>query len=357
MKIIHCSDLHLDSALGSNLSPEMARERNAELCATFGRMVRFAVRQQVRAVLIAGDLFDTDQVSGRTADYVLDQIRNAPAVTFFYIRGNHDECRHPFVGQKLPENLITFGSSWESHRCDDVVITAMEPDEKGWYEMYDQLKLHEEDTNIVMLHGQIATQAGAERIALPMLRGRHIQYLALGHLHAYQQTPLDADGVCCYCGCLEGRGFDECGEKGFVLLEICGKTIHSRLIPFASRTLHEIQVDITDTETVTQILGRLHQAAIGVAREDMVKFVLEGSYTPDTQKDTSFLQKILEEDFWTVKVRDESRLRIDPESYRYDASLKGAFVRLVLDSGCSAERKEQIITCGIRALSGEGVVL
>ena len=83
MKIIHCSDLHLDSALGSNLSPEKARERNAELCATFGRMVRFAVRQQVRAVLIAGDLFDTAQVSSRTADYVLDQIRKAPDVTFF----------------------------------------------------------------------------------------------------------------------------------------------------------------------------------------------------------------------------------------------------------------------------------
>ena len=357
MKIIHCSDLHLDSALGSNLSPEKARDRKAELCATFGRMVRFAVRQQVRAVLIAGDLFDTDQVSSRTADYVIDQIRNAPAVTFFYIRGNHDECRHPFAGLKLPENLITFGRSWESHRCDDVVITAMEPDEAGWYEMYDHLKLHEGDTNIVMLHGQTGTQPGVEQIALPMLRGRHIHYLALGHLHAYQQIPLDADGTCCYSGCLEGRGFDECGEKGFVLLDISGKTIRSRLIPFASRTLHEISVDITGAETVTQILACLHRASAGVALEDMVKFVLEGSYTSYTQKDVFFLQKMLEEDFWAVKIRDESRLRIDPESYRYDASLKGAFIRLVLDSDCSAERKERIITCGIRALSGEGVEL
>ena len=35
MKLIHCSDLHLDSALGSNFTPEKAQQRNAELCAAF----------------------------------------------------------------------------------------------------------------------------------------------------------------------------------------------------------------------------------------------------------------------------------------------------------------------------------
>ena len=101
----------------------------------------------------------------------------------------------------------------------------------------------------------------------------------------------------------------------------------------------------------------MQQAAAGIAPEDMVKFILEGSYSPDNLKDLSFLQKMLEEDFWAVKVRDESRLYIDPESYRYDTSLKGAFIRLVLDSDCGEDRKEQIITYGIRALSGEGVEL
>ena len=53
MKLIHCSDLHLDSALGSNFTPEKAQQRNAELCAAFARMVQFAVREQVQAVLKA----------------------------------------------------------------------------------------------------------------------------------------------------------------------------------------------------------------------------------------------------------------------------------------------------------------
>ena len=125
MKIIHCSDIHLDSALGRNFSAAQARERNAELCATFERLVSFAVREQVSAVLIAGDLFDSGYVSSQTAHYVLEQIRSAENVTFFYIRGNHDECRDAFSGCSMPENLKTFGNQWESYRCGDAVITAM----------------------------------------------------------------------------------------------------------------------------------------------------------------------------------------------------------------------------------------
>lgn len=357
MKIIHCGDLHLDSALVANLTPEKAKERNAELCAAFGRMVRYAVREGVQAVLIAGDLFDSAYVSGRTVDYLLEQLHSAPDVTFFCIRGNHDEYHPSFAGRKLPENLQTFGPEWESHRCGDVVITAMEPEGSGWLTLYEELKLNPQDLNIVMLHGQISTQPGMEQIALPLLRGKHIQYLALGHLHTYQKAPLDLDGEYCYCGCMEGRGFDECGEKGFVLLETCGGRICSRFVPFAARQLHEVAVDITGAETVTQILHRVETAADGIPQEDLVKFLLQGVYTTQTQKDPVFWQKMLASRFWFVKIKDESRLQIDQEDYAHDASLKGEFVRLVLSSDRDEAEKAQIINCGIRALGGEEVAL
>lgn len=357
MKIIHCSDLHLDSALGSHLPPEKAKERNAELCATFGRMVRFAMREQVGAVLIAGDLFDSSCISAQTVDYVLQQIHGAANVIFFCIRGNHDEDRDCFAGMELPENLVTFGKHWKSHRCGDVVITAMEPDDAGWQEMYGELHLLAENINIVILHGQIAAQPGREQIALPLLRGKHIRYLALGHLHSYRKEPLDPDGEYCYCGCLEGRGFDECGEKGFVLLEVEGSRLRSRFVPFAKRKLCEIAVDISGAETVTRILSRMEQAAAGIGPDDMVKFILRGNYTLQTQKDMVFLRKMMEQRFYFVKIKDESRLQIDCESYQHDASLKGEFIRLVMEQARSDGEKERIITCGIRALMDEEVAL
>mgnify|MGYP003299315602 CR=1 FL=1 len=172
MKLIHCSDLHLDSALRSNLTQEKARIRNMELCAAFGRLVTFAKKEQVEAVLIAGDLFDSPYVSRQTADYVLEKVRGAGEITFFLLRGNHDESRDPFTGCSLPENLKTFGPQWTSFRCGCTVITGMEPEGAGWTRMYDSLRLDETALNIVMLHGQTATQPGKELIALPLLRGR-----------------------------------------------------------------------------------------------------------------------------------------------------------------------------------------
>lgn len=357
MKIIHCSDIHLDSRMERNLPAARARERNAEICLTFGRMIRCALEWGVEAVLISGDLFDTERVCTQTVDFVLDQIRKAECVQFFYLRGNHDENRDVFRGREWPANLHGFGSCWNSYRMGNVVITGLELDDDNWQTMYSALSLQPEDVNLVMLHGQVSTQPGAEQIAVSQLRGKHIRYLALGHIHSYQQEKLDLDGTYCYCGCLEGRGFDECGRKGFVLLEIEDQRLESRFVPFGKRELHEVMVDITGLTTVTEIQSAMEAAAAVIDASSLVKFTLTGSYTLETQKDLRFLKKALEPSFYFVKVKDESRLLIDQRSYEHDVSLKGEFIRMVMASDRTDEEKETIICCGIRALSGEEVAL
>ena len=355
MKIIHCSDIHLDSKMESNLSAQQARERNAEICATFARMASYAEENGVEAVLMAGDLFDSRRVSAQTADFVLDRIRRAAGIDFLCLRGNHDGEQDPFAGMELPGNLKTFGADWTYYEYGDVTIAGLELNRENWAWMYDSLKLSPERTNIVMLHGQVSTQPGEEMIALPRLRGKHIRYLALGHIHAYQKERLDAEGEYCYCGCLEGRGFDECGPKGFVLLD--AQTGKSEFVPFAARTVHEVPVDITGLTTVSQIRQAMEVAAEGIDGKDLVKLTLTGFYTLETQKDLQFLKKSLEPLFWFVKIKDESRFKIEKETYEHDASLKGEFIRLVMASDRSEEEKAQIICCGIQALSGEEIAL
>lgn len=65
MKLIHCADIHLDSALATSLTRQEARRRNDELLETFIKMMDYAQREKVRAVLVAGDLFDSEK--GREA--------------------------------------------------------------------------------------------------------------------------------------------------------------------------------------------------------------------------------------------------------------------------------------------------
>ena len=350
MKFIHCSDIHLDSKMERNLTAAQARERNAEVCATFARMAAFAAQQGVTAVLMAGDLFDTQRATAQTVGFVLDTIRNAPNVDFLYLRGNHDVSA--FAGWDLPENFKTFGDGWTYHRYGEVVIAGMEQEPA-----YDALNLPEDTVNIVTLHGQISTQPGEELIALPLLKRKNIDYLALGHIHSYQTGKLDDRGTWCYCGCLEGRGFDELGAKGFVLVNVENKNVSHEFVPFARRTLEEVSVDITDLVTVSQILAAAEEACEGIPAENLVKLTLTGTYTLETQKELQFLKKMLEGRFWFLKINDESRLKIEKESYEHDLSLKGEFIRLVMASNRPEEEKERMILCGIRALSGEEVAL
>ena len=354
MKLIHCGDIHLDSRMETNLSPEKARERNAEICATFTRMIRYGLDHGVKVLLIAGDLFDTCRASSQTVQFVMDRIRDAKEMDVLYLRGNHDEG-DPFEGMDLPENLKFFGSDWTYYRYEDLVIAGVEPE--NWESFYEELELNPQDTNIVMLHGQTSTQPGRELICLPKLRGKSIRYLALGHIHSYQQEVLDLEGQWCYCGCLEGRGFDEVGEKGFVLVDAEHGRVKTEFVPFANRTMEEVVVDITGLTTVTQILSNLERAGAAVTSSSLVKFTLTGTHTLETQRDFRFLEKMLEPRYYFVKIKDESRLEIAREDYEHDISLKGEFIRMVLASDKPEEEKEQIIRCGIQALLGQEVAL
>lgn len=356
MKIIHCSDIHLDSRMESNLTPRQAKERNAEILNTFSRLITYAQQNDVKIVLIAGDLFDTRRVSRQTAGFVLDRMEQARNIDFLYLRGNHDES-HDIFSRELPDNVKAFSDTWDTYRYEDLAITGAELTGNNCNTLYAQLKLKEEDTNIVMLHGQVSGQNGEGLVCIPQLRGKHIHYLALGHIHSYQKEQLDHEGQYCYCGCLEGRGFDECGEKGFVLLDVEHHRVTSTFVPFATRTLHEVTVDISGLGTVSQILEAAERAVSGISGGDLLKLTLTGTYTLQTQKDLNFLQKSLAPSFYFVKIKDESRFLIERDSYEHDASLKGEFIRLVMASDKTEEEKARMICCGIQALSGEEIML
>ena len=355
MKLIHCSDLHLDSPMEANLSPEKAKIRNTELCQSFARMVSFAQTQGVLLILIAGDLFDSQRISSTTADFVLSTISGAPDIDFLYLRGNHDESERAFSGKALPENLKRFSEDWTYYTYDFLTIAGAELTDDNCESIYDSLILDEQNTNIVMLHGQDTTRPGPDCVCIPLLRDRGIDYLALGHLHSYREEPLDNQGRYCYCGCLEGRGFDECGDKGFVFLDAQPHSIRSLFVPFAQRTLYDVSVDITGLTEVPQILAAMNEASVELPSKSLVKFTLKGGFTSETHKDLGFLQQMLGQRFFHVKIKDESKFTIDKLSYEHDVSLKGEFIRMVMGSGCTNEEKNAIICAGLEALRGEDI--
>ena len=362
MKIIHCSDLHLDSKMTANLSKEQAKERKMEILRTFSRMVEYAKENEVRAIIIAGDMFDTRNVSATARNLVKDLICQNNMIDFYYLKGNHDTDSFLSKLEEIPENLKLFGENWTSYSYGDITINGIELSSDNQMTVYNSLVLDHDKFNIVTLHGQLAgyeSKDNSEIISLDSLKNKSIDYLALGHIHEHQTGSIDGRGIYCYSGCLEGRGFDECGEKGFVLLDINEESLRASFsfVPMAYRTLYALPVDVTGAMTSIDIAKKMEEAftQTGYSSGSMVKFILTGQVDVECEINCDFLQEMFKEYFYFEKVVDETRLKVDYSDYEKDASLKGEFIRMVLGSDMDEAMKTEVIKCGIGALSGEEI--
>ncbi|MCH5255155.1 MAG: metallophosphoesterase [Lachnospiraceae bacterium] len=365
MKFIHCADLHLDSKMSANLDKESAKERKGEILHTFERMVAYAFRNDITAILIAGDMFDTKNISATTRNTVLYHINEHADMTFYYLKGNHDNDNFLSGLEKIPDNLKMFGSNWTTYSEADgkISVSGIELSAENAGAAYVSLVLDSNKFNIVMLHGQESEGAAkdkAEIINLKALRNKGIDYLALGHIHTYKKEQLDARGIYCYSGCLEGRGFDECGEHGFAVIDVdeeTGRYTHE-FIPFAQRKLYTVSVDVTGCQTTAEMVSRAAGRLREVRCEDdsLVKIVLVGMLDVECEKDIDYLLSGFRNRFYFVKVYDETTLKIDIEDYMLDESLKGEYVRQVMaDASIPEEDKKIIIRYGLQAIAGEEV--
>ena len=354
MKFIHCADIHLDSKMETNLSSQQAKERKNEVLNTFESMVAFAAENNIQGIIIAGDMFDSARITNLTKARVLNLIKKHSQIDFLYLSGNHDESNFIALIEDIPENLKIFGKEWTSFKYGKIKITGIVLSQENNAVKYEDLKLAADDINIVVMHGQACnheTKNKNEIINLNKLKNKNIDYLALGHIHSYQENQIDERGKYCYAGCLEGRGFDECGEKGFVLLNI-EDTIEADFIPFAKRQLIECKFDITGYTDWFDIENDVLQMVKNIDKQNLLKLVLVGKYNIKLDKHISMLEQKLDA-FYFAKVKDESILEVSLKDVEKDLSLRGEFIRKILSSNLSNEEKEQTILFGLKALEGE----
>lgn len=361
MKILHCADIHLDSKMSSVFEAPRARERRNEILHRFCEMVEYGYKRGVEVVLICGDLFDTSNVSSLTMSTVTKCIEAHPEMLFFYIRGNHDEDAFLSVREDRPDNFFSFGENWTEYslgESDRVHLYGVEINGLNNTSLLESFSAEDEFINLVMLHGQagadIATDS--EALDLRLLRGKSVDYLALGHVHAYGRERLDERGIYSYCGCLEPRGFDEPGEHGFVILDIDeeAKSIRDEFIPFATRRMWEIPVDVTDTGDTADIIACMREVLSdsSFSAGDLVKVSLEGSFNVEGEIDINYISTVFKGDFYAFRVENHTKPYIDYDKYAGDESLKGEFVRLCMQENLDDRARGEILHLGLTAIFG-----
>lgn len=349
MKIIHCADLHLGAKATSRFGEKIGSEIAQNIRNSLVRLIDYAKANDVSLILIAGDLFDRDHPYKIDNEIFYDAVGKNPDVDFVYLRGNHDKEED----RTELKNLHCFDKEWKSYTFEDVTVSAIEMSPENAQSLYSGLSLKSEDKNIVMLHGQIADAVGDDLINISKLRDKYIDYLALGHLHSYKSGKIDDRGIYAYSGCLTGRGFDEMGEKGFIVIDTDDMS-HS-FIPFSKFIIEEINLDITGIKGVYNVT----QAALSLdlKKNKIYRINLTGEVDADDYAVAKDLEKNLSDSCAYVSVKDKTRKKIDLRSYEGDASIIGEFVRTVSQSGMNDDEKAQVLSYGLRALKGEEVEL
>lgn len=348
MKIIHTSDLHIASPLSSRFSPRLATRRRKELAAVPERLAAEAKRIGASVIIIAGDLFDSEKVTNSDVDKLRDVIGAYPEISFIYLKGNHE--KDALKGCDMPNNFTAVTSTeWQYIEFDDVRICAKSECFPG---MFEDL-LPTDKVSVAVLHGEISTTRSEGAVNLAEAAGAGVNYLAMGHYHSYSSVNVTDRCVAVYSGTPEGRGFDEVGKCGYVLVDTDGGVSH-RFVPFSSRVLHDISLDTHGRVRTLEVEGVIRSNLSSIPEDDIVKLRLTGQRRLEEKPDAKALTERLSGRFAHIEVLDETRPEIKPEELMYDKTLKGEFIRLVLaDQSLPEEEKYRIIDCGIKALLGE----
>ena len=351
-KFIHCADIHLGSKMESKLPREKVKERRVEVRTTFRKMVEYAKENGVRAIMLSGDVFDSDRPlrDDKAAFYKI--VRDNPEIDFLYLRGNHDG-KESYTEAGL-DNLKTFTTEWSGYEYDGVYICGLEISRENAKSLYSTLKLDKDKKNLVMLHGNVESAMGVDKVNVGKLADKNIDYLALGHIHSYSENKLDDRGRYAFSGCLEGRGFDETGEKGFVLVEV-DEEVKTTFVPYAKRTINECFVNISSTKDLYDVATEV-RTQVRFNRNDLYRIELVGEISYDVEGLAEKLEEELADDCYFISVKNKTTQKINPAEYEFDTSLKGEFVRTVWAKGDMSEaRKSEIITLGLKVLAGEEV--
>lgn len=354
MRILHCADIHLGSEIKSKFPKEISEERKKEIRETFKRMVQYSSDNDIKNILLSGDIFDKDKPTKKDEDYFYGVIKEYKDINFYYLKGNHDSKQER---SDIPSNLFLFNDKWQEYDLgENIKLYGVEINDENKDSLYSTFNASKDNTNIVMLHGQIVenTKPDGYLINLKELKNKNIDYLALGHIHKVEYSKFDERGIYCYPGVLEPRGFDEEGDHGFFVYDTILKS--TSFVNFSKRKIIFKDLDISSVNNDYDIATLINNTF----KDDfnnIYRINLKGEIGTEISINTQNIEEYIKKNkFYFVNIKDLTEIKIDIEKYKNDKSLKGVFVNKVFkDDSISEEDKKHILKYGLNALSNREI--
>lgn len=350
VNIFHTADLHIGAEL-SYLGSK-AEERRFEVASVFKNIVSYCAMNNVEICLIAGDLFDSNAAAAEFAPSVLEYISSAPEVKFMYVAGNHDplDAASPFNAGSLPENLYVFGTDFEIKEFSELGVRVIGRSfARSSMEATDFNIVLPEDSlvNIMLLHADLGADKNSpyNPIGRAFIENSGVDYLALGHIH--KRTGLSKIGrtYLSYPGCPEGQGFDEDGIKGGYSGTLSKDSCELSFVRLCRRIHRVEKIDVSSANSSVNaanlVLERLSETYGSGYENDLYKLILTGAIAEDVTLKAAEILQILKDKLYFVKLKDSTRKTYDLELLKNEPTLKGVFIKKMLEKIAQADEADK----------------
>lgn len=352
VKILHCADLHIGAA--ESFLGALSKSRRAETLITFEKIISLARDEGVALLLIAGDLFDSNNIEESFVMRVIEQFKSISETEIVYCAGNHDPLNlsSPFAkyNSLLPENFHILP-------CFDSMVELKELNARVYGRSFDEVYMDgceafsvtpdESYINIMCMHGELGASADTKYnpIQNSFISESKMDYIALGHIHKRSEVARLNGTYYAYSGCPEGQGFDEGGEKGVLIGEV-GRGINTLSFFPTSRRIH-----VTERFSVTgaKTSGEIAEGILKFLKEkygdnysdNLYKIILVGETDQNVKISCDEICSRIAAEVYFAKVKDNTQIAVDLKELSREESLKGIFVRNMLSRIESAQEEEK----------------
>lgn len=272
-KFIHAADLHIESPYKgvSHMNEALGNALVEHGIRAYEKLIQTAIDEKIDFLLIAGDSFDSESGS-LSAQYRfvrgLERLNNN-GTPVYIICGNHDPLNSWSEHLQLPENVTLF-------EADEVQQYTVEKEDKAIAEIYGVSFGQKEEYNnlakkfkrndkapfsIGLLHGTIAGNDAHTpycRFEMDNLRASNLDYWALGHIHK-REVLSEQNPMVVYPGNIQGRHFNETGEKGCSLVVVNqGKVVNHDFISLSDIVYEYRSLDVAGLESMSAFFNEVN---------------------------------------------------------------------------------------------------
>ena len=360
IRVLHCADLHLDAAF-SLRSPREAESRRTSLRADFTSMMMYVRSYKVQVCLISGDLFDSETVTADTKALMEREFASAPDCVFFLSPGNHDPLTpgSPYRSMNLPKNVHLFGAEKSCVVLEELGVAvygfAFDGTNGSTNPVLGYPRKRDDLVNILCCHGDL--EGGSSSPYCPFTRedlGRSgFDYVALGHIHKGTGLMCENGVYWAYPGCIEGRGFDETGEKGILLGEIGKGRAEMTFVPISKGRYEILEQDVTGC-TRTEAAELVRRSAMSYGNQTTLRVILKGEVKEGLVILPEEISTGAEYPRW-VEIIDRTVLAPDFTEVEQSNTLAGVFYRLMQQKIDCGEVQPEALKYGLLALDGRNV--